>query len=250
MIWGRALKKIEGIILGLGLLFFIWGLDFFRGEALADDGMRIPSQNRDMSRTFLLMAIKKELNADEVHTLWEGVEEYPSLPMHELRNEWLKVLSLFPGGALEGVPLSWKEVIYPIPMRYGVKGLVRFHLLPAERDEYAAALIVKLEANEPMDGNAWKSVQEKRNTLGNLGRRPYIYTCIKGVGDGTPSTLLSKPLPLVEERMPGTWGEYCQDRRSWSARFSGKESLQVLFHERGENRTEVILGTPYIITEF
>ncbi|MBE3555212.1 MAG: hypothetical protein IMW85_09575 [Thermicanus sp.] len=250
MKWGRALKKIGGIILGLGLLLFIWGLDSFRGEALADDGMLIPSQNRDISRTFLLMTIMKELNVDEVHTLWEGVVEYSSLPMHELRNEWLKVQSLFPRGALEGVPLSRKEDMYPIPMPDGVKGLVRFHVLPTERDEYEATLIVKLEANEPIDGDALKLVQEKLKTLRNLGHHPYIYTCLKGVGDGTPRTLQSKLLPLVEERIPGTWGEYYQDRRSWSARIAGKGSLQVLLHERGENKTEVILGTPYIITEF
>lgn len=238
---GRLQKKQVLLFMGFFTFLLLWILSPISTSSTVD---------REMERFLFMRELLEELHMGEIHTLWEGVVEYPSMSGEKLQDEWEDLRRFFASFHPQEVA---GESLFTLHLPDGVEGMVSLHALPLKRGEYKASLIVKLEAKEPVGQDGLVTVSKILKWLEKNVPHPYIYTCLKGTGSGKLDTFRSEIVSLVTKRVNGKWGEFYEDARSWSARISGNGDapFQLLLHEEADRGvTQVILGTPYIATEF
>lgn len=247
---GSRLGQRAGYAAVVVLLLFLWGFQVSKGmEASSSSG---ESWADEQFRQYHVMRQSlEELHIRPIHTLWESVVEYPLLSGLALRKEWERIQKEFEAVGANTENRGKRLFSFAFTEAKGLAGVASFHEIYERPDAYRATLIVKLETKDEVTPAEEKKVMQVLKMLKKKHEDPYIYTCIKAVNNGTLNTLRTRLHSILSEKMKGTWGEFYQEPKSWSARISGEASLQVLLHEQtGEKGTEIILGTPYIVTEF
>lgn len=204
--------------------------------------------------TQYLLEITKRAKIRLSSGLWEWIVSYNRpLRFDDLEQELDKLQQIFslpkePFGRTEQGLL---EYTYIQSQDGALSSSYRFLGIPTRDGAYRAELIVKLEATSIDEHFLQQPLQHFDKKIKLLHKTPAFYTCIKGSTDGTlyeVQAILAKVFATYDD---GHFVERYEDGASFGVRHLGNRSTQILMHwNKQTNRTEITLGTPFIITEF